>query len=78
MEKFLENLQEAEKIIKTSDHLPNVDIEIAHRTATLCILGNLAYMLGRKLEWDGAKQKIIGDEHANRLLGKPQRHPYHL
>jgi predicted dehydrogenase len=66
------------KSIKTSDHLPNVDIEIAHRTATLCILGNLAYMLGRKLEWDGAKQKIIGDEHANRLLGKPQRHPYHL
>ncbi len=66
------------KSIRVSDHLPNVDIEIAHRTATLCILGNLAYMLGRKLQWDGVQQKIVGDEYANRLLGKPQRHPYHL
>ena len=46
--------------------------------ATLCILGNLAYLLGRKLEFDGVKQQIIGDEQANRLLGTPQRHPYHL
>jgi len=66
------------KSIRTSERLPNVDIEIAHRTSTLCILGNLAYMLGRKLKWDGVRQQIIDDEHANRLLGKPQRHPYHL
>ena len=66
------------KAIRTPDHLPNVDIEIAHRTAALCILGNLAYLLGRKLEWDGVKQQIIGDEQANRLLDTPQRHPYHL
>jgi len=66
------------KAIRTPDHLPNVDIEIAHRTATLCILGNLAYLLGRKLEFDGVKQQITGDEQANRLLGTPQRHPYHL
>ncbi len=66
------------KSIKTPGHFPNVDIEIAHRTATLCILGNLAYRLGRKLKWDGVGQKIVGDEHANRLLGNPQRHPYHL
>ena len=57
---------------------PAVDIEIGHRVATLCNLGNLSYLLGRKLVWDGAKQQVIGDEHANRMLGKPQRHPYHL
>ena len=74
----LNHMGEWLKSIKTRDHLPNVDIEIAHRTATLCILGNLAYMLGRKLQWDGVRQQIVGDEHANRLLGKPQRHPYHL
>lgn len=66
------------KAIATPDHLPNVDIEIGHRAATLCILGNLAYILGRKLQWDGVKRQIIGDEYANRLLGKPQRYPYHL
>jgi len=57
---------------------PAVDIEIAHRTANLCNLGNLSYMLGRKLVWDGARQQVVGDEAANRLLGRPQRHPYHL
>lgn len=66
------------KAIKTPDHLPNVDIEIAHRTAALCILGNLSYILGRKLDWDGVQQRVLGDEYANRLLETPQRYPYHV
>ena len=57
---------------------PCMDIEAGHRAGSMCILGNLAYLLGRKLHWDGAKQRFIGDAHANRLLGQPQRHPYHL
>jgi predicted dehydrogenase len=64
------------KSITTAGHMPNVDIEIAHRTATLCILGNLSYQLGRKLQWDGVQQQVVGDAQANRLLGNPQRHPY--
>ena len=57
---------------------PAVDIEIGHRTAVLCILGNLSYILGRRLVWDGKKERVVGDEQANRMLGRPQRHPYHL
>ena len=57
---------------------PAVDIEIGHRTATLCNLGNLSYLLGRKLVWDGVKQEVVGDEQANRLLSRPQRYPYVL
>jgi predicted dehydrogenase len=64
--------------IREGHHRPAVDIEIAHRTATLCNLGNLSYILGRKLVWDGEKQQIVGDPEANRLLGKPQRYPYVL
>jgi len=64
------------KAIKTPDHLPNVDIQIAHRTAALCILGNLSYQLGRKLRWDGVHQCVVDDAQANRLLGSPQRYPY--
>lgn len=64
------------KSIRSTQEFPNVDIEIAHRTAALCILGNLAYRLGRKLTWDGVQQRVVGDEQANRLLGSPQRHPY--
>ncbi len=46
--------------------------------AFLCILGNLSLILERKLHWDQEKQEIVGDEEARRLMGRPQRHPYHL
>jgi predicted dehydrogenase len=64
------------KSIREGHLRPAVDIEIAHHTATVCNLGNLAYILGRKLVWDGVKEQVVGDEEANRLLGKPQRYPY--
>lgn len=66
------------KSIREGHLRPAVDIEIAHRTANLCNLGNLAYILGRKLVWDGDKQEVVGDPQANRLLAKPQRYPYVL
>lgn len=64
------------RAIHEPDDLPAVDIEIAHRTATLCIVGNLSYILRRKLVWDADKEQVVGDEQANRLLAPPQRHPY--
>jgi len=48
-----------------------MNIEAGVGVANLCILGNLSYILGRKLHWDQAKQEIVGDT-------RPQRHPYHL
>jgi len=55
---------------------PCTDIELGHRVATLCNLGNLSYLLGRPLRWDGHRQAVLGDEQAERLLGRPQRYPY--
>ncbi|MCC6142509.1 MAG: hypothetical protein IT368_01760, partial [Candidatus Hydrogenedentes bacterium] len=55
-----------------------MNIDAAVGVADLCNLGNLSYLLGRKIEWDGAKREVIGDEAANRMLSRPQRHPYHL
>jgi predicted dehydrogenase len=55
---------------------PLMDIELAHRAGSLCILGNLSYLLGRKLEWDGAREQVVGDPQANRLLSRPHRYPY--
>ncbi len=43
------------KSIREGHLRPAVDIEIAHRTATLCNLANLSMILGRKLVWDGDK-----------------------
>lgn len=55
-----------------------MNIEAAVGVSNLCVLGNLAFLLGRKIEWDQAKQEIVNDEQARRLMGRPQRHPYHL
>jgi len=40
------------KSIREGHLRPAVDIEIRHRVATLCNLGNLSLILGRKLVWD--------------------------
>jgi len=66
------------KAIREGHLRPAVDVEIAHRTATLCNLGNLSYILGRKLVWDGEREHVVGDEQANRLLRRPDRYPYGL
>lgn len=55
-----------------------MNVEAGAGVAFLCVLGNLSYMLGRKIQWDPVKKEIIGDEHARRLMGRPQRHPYQL
>jgi predicted dehydrogenase len=55
-----------------------MNIEAGVGTANLCILGNLSFILGRKLQWDQAKSEIIDDEQARRLMNRPQRYPYYL
>jgi hypothetical protein len=55
-----------------------MNIEAGVGVANLCILGNLSFLLGRKLQWDQAQQEIVGDEEARRLMSAPQRAPYHL
>jgi hypothetical protein len=52
---------------------PFRDIAIAHRTVTVCHLGNLAYWLNRPIRWDPDKQEIVGDAEASRWLERPRR-----
>ncbi len=55
-----------------------MDIEFGAGVANLCVLGNLAYILGRTLHWDESKWEIVGDDEARRMMSRPQRYPYHL
>ncbi len=57
---------------------PNVSVEAGHRVASLCILGNIAYLLGRSLEYDPAAERFVDDEEANRMLNSPGRGPWHV
>ncbi len=55
---------------------PVMNIESGVAAAYLTVLGNLSLILGRKLTWDPVRREIVGDEHARRLMSRPQRYPY--
>jgi predicted dehydrogenase len=55
---------------------PNADIEAGHATNTVCRLGNIAYRVGRLLRWDAAKEQVVGDLEANKLVVGTYRSPY--
>lgn len=61
-----------------SRELPICDVEIGHRSATVCHLGNLAVRLGRKIQWDPVHETIIGDKDAKEMLSRPYRTPWEL
>jgi len=55
---------------------PIAPVEIGHRTASLCHLGNIAIRLMRKLQWDPDQERFIGDHQANAMLSRPLREPW--
>jgi predicted dehydrogenase len=57
---------------------PICDVEIGHRSVTVCHLGNISMRLGRPMRWDPDTERIVGDDEAARWAGKPMRAPWHL
>jgi predicted dehydrogenase len=61
-----------------SRHEPVGPVDIGHRTASICNLGNIAMRLKRKIRWDPDKEQIVGDDEASRMLSRPMRAPWTL
>ena len=55
---------------------PISDVEVGHRTASVCNIGNIAYELKRKLEWDPVKEQFKNDKEANAMLGRKMNKEY--
>lgn len=55
---------------------PLVTVEIGHRSATMCHMGNIAMVLGRELAWDPKAEMFVGDDEANRLQARAHRAPW--
>ncbi len=55
---------------------PAADIESAHRSSCLPLLGMLSWRAGRSIAWDADKEQIIGDADASKLLGRVYRVPW--
>jgi predicted dehydrogenase len=63
--------------VRTRRH-PIADVEIGHRSATVCHLNVIAAQLGRPLKWNPQTEEIVGDPVAARLLDRPRRAGYVL
>ena len=57
---------------------PICDVETGHRTSSLCCVANIAYWLGRPLEWDPAKEQFRNDKEANTYVQASIRKPWKL
>ena len=47
---------------------PFADVETGQRSTIPVLLANIAYKIGRKLEWDSNNERFIGDAEANQYL----------
>ncbi|HSV72840.1 MAG TPA: Gfo/Idh/MocA family oxidoreductase [Chthonomonadales bacterium] len=52
--------------------------EVAHRSASVGHLGQIAMLLGRKIRWNPVTEQVIGDPTAQRMLSRPMRSPWRL
>jgi predicted dehydrogenase len=65
---FLESIEGKTKAV--------AGIEVAHGSSVLALLGMVSWRAGRSLNWDGAREQIINDDEANKLLSRPYRAPW--
>lgn len=57
---------------------PISDVEIGHRSTSAPHLANISLRSGRRIQWDGATEMIIGDAEASKWLSKEYRAPWKL
>jgi predicted dehydrogenase len=53
-------------------------VDVAHHSTIPGHLGTISMLVGRKIHWDVAKEEIIGDPEASKMLSRPYRSPYRL
>lgn len=78
------------QLYRSRDHLQNfldciksrqltiTPCEVAHRSASVGHLAQIAMRLGRKLRFNPDTEQILGDPTASSMLSKPMRSPWHL
>ena len=57
---------------------PVLNLEVGHHVSTVAHLGNIALRTGRKINWDGAQERVLDDPAADRMIGTDYRGPWKL
>jgi predicted dehydrogenase len=78
------------KLYQTKGHMRNfidcvksrqptiTPVETAHHSAIPGHLGLISMLVGRKIKWDPAKEVILDDAEASKLLARPYRSPWKM
>jgi predicted dehydrogenase len=61
-----------------SRQLPVADVEIGHRSVSVCHLANIVRELQRPLRWDPAEESFFNDSEADKLLSRLRRKGFEL
>ncbi|MCG8306010.1 MAG: Gfo/Idh/MocA family oxidoreductase [Cytophagales bacterium] len=81
---------EETKLYKSTDHWQNfldciksreetiTPAEVACRSISVGLLGEIAMLTGKKLAWDPEKEVITNSDYANRMLIRPYKAPWKL
>jgi predicted dehydrogenase len=73
-------IQHCENFISTlrSGNKQNLscNIETGYVSTVLSLLGNISYRLGHEVIFDGAKERFVSDEEADKMLTDQYRKPY--
>lgn len=64
--------------IKSRNVDTTCNVRYGHRLTKLGLLANLAHRTGRRVYWDDSRERIVGDDDANRYLTRKFRKPYKL
>jgi predicted dehydrogenase len=63
--------------IETRDQ-PNAPVEVGHLVTSVAHLINICRITGHTINWDAAKEQVLGDDAANALLMKERRPEFSL
>jgi hypothetical protein len=79
---------DAARLYRSDDHMGNFfecvrtreqpicNVEVGHRSVSVCHLGVIAMRLGRPLAWDPEKEQFVGDNEANGWIAREMRKPW--
>jgi predicted dehydrogenase len=67
---FLDNVRQRKQ--------PFANVETGHLATNVGHLMNIAWQTGRTIRWDGAKEQVVGDPEANKLVRQQYRAPWKL
>jgi hypothetical protein len=57
---------------------PVADVEIGHRSISVCHLANITRWVGQRLKWNPAREHFVDNDDANRLVNRSRRQGYEL